>query len=291
MTLPGERPIDHLTSATRVFEEMRILGGSPNPLLGQHFLVDRNVLDGFAHSLKVLPGTTVLEIGPGLGHLTRALVDAGARVLAVEKDTHLAGSLAERLNFPSTLTVWERDILEVSREEIHAWAGEEEIILAGNLPYYCSSVILGKAFEEWFDLWERAGFLLQEEVVDRIVSPPGVKAYGRLSLLAQVFSVPHKTRRVPAHLFIPEPEVHSAWCILVRKAVQPPVTPLQIAEVSGICFAERRKTLLNNLSRHLGREKASELLQALGIDGRRRAETLNVEEFVKLTQAVAVISV
>lgn len=284
--MTGERPIDHITSPTRVFEEMRILGGSPNPLLGQHFLIDRNVLDGFVHSLKVLPGMAVLEIGPGLGHLTRAFIDAGARVLAIEKDTRLAVGLAERLDNPETLTVWERDILDVSREEICAWAGEDEIILTGNLPYYCSSVILGRAFEEWFDLWERAGFLLQEEVVDRIVSLPGVKAYGRLSILAQVFSVPHKARRVPAHLFIPEPEVHSAWCILVKRSILPAVTPLQIAEVSGICFAERRKTLLNNLSRHLGREKAAEILEATGIEGRRRAETLSVDEFVKLTGAM-----
>ncbi len=284
--MTGERPIDHITSPTRVFEEMRLLGGSPNPLLGQHFLIDRNILDGFVHSLKILPGMAVLEIGPGLGHLTRSLVDTGARVLAVEKDSRLSAGLAERLGKPESLTVWERDILEVSTEEIHSWAGEEEIILTGNLPYYCSSVILGKAYEEWFDLWERAGFLLQEEVVDRIVSPPGVKAYGRLSILTQMFSVPHKSRRVPAYLFIPEPEVSSAWCVLVRKAVLPPVTPLQIEEVTGICFAERRKTLQNNLSRHLGRERANEILQSTGIEGRRRAETLSVEEFVKLAGAM-----
>ncbi len=282
--MTGERLIDHITSPTRIFEEMRLLGCSPNPLLGQHFLIDRNILDGFVHSLKILPGMSVLEIGPGLGHLTRSLVDSGARVLAVEKDKRLAEGLAERLGNPENLTVWEQDILEVNPAELRTWAGEEEIILTGNLPYYCSSTILGKAYEEWFDLWERAGFLLQEEVVDRIVSPPGGKAYGRLSILAQMFSVPHKVRRVPAYLFIPEPEVSSAWCVLVRKAVLPPVTPLQIAEVSGICFAERRKTLQNNLSRHLGRERANEILHATGIDGRRRAETLNVEEFVKLAE-------
>jgi 16S rRNA (adenine1518-N6/adenine1519-N6)-dimethyltransferase len=278
-----ERPIDRISSPTLVFKALEELGQSPKKHLGQNFLIDRVVLEGFACDLEIHDGSPVVEIGPGLGHLTRALLDAGAKVLAVEKDRGLAETLPGRLGSPDRLSVLSRDILSLSAVELADWAGKEGMCtLAGNLPYYCSAPILVKLYEEWHGLWRRAGFLFQEEVIDRLISPPGSKIYGRLSVLAQIFSKPRKIRRVPPHLFIPKPEVTSAWCLIDPVPDPEGVTPQDISRLTAVCFGERRKTLANNLARTLGREQALRVLVAAGIDGKRRAEDLSAAEYINL---------
>lgn len=279
-------PIDRLTSPSRVFEAFDSFGYGPNTLLGQNFLIDRNVQEALVASLKISEGSKVVEIGPGLGHLTRVLVENRHPILAIEKDTRLAESLSRRLSEPSELEVWNRDILDVPVEDLRAWGAGNPLVILGNLPYYCSTQILARVFEEWLDLWSCCGFLLQEEVVDRIVARPGTKLFGRLSLLTQFFSQPAKVRRLPPHLFVPAPEVYSAWCVFQHKAELPDVTPQQVSTLSGICFGERRKTLANNLSRGYGREKAQAMLAQAEIDGRLRAEQVPIEGFLKLIQAL-----
>jgi 16S rRNA (adenine1518-N6/adenine1519-N6)-dimethyltransferase len=293
---------EFITSPTRVFETLQSLGHGPNPLLGQNFLIDANIQRYFVHSLEIDEDSQVVEIGPGLGHLTRAILDTGAKVLAIEKDHLLAKSLAEHLNAPPNLDVWDRDVLEVTLGDLLEWGEGKSVVIMGNLPYYCSAQVLAKLFEEWLLLWEKAGFLFQEEVADRIVSAPGHKSFGRLSLLAQIFSTPRKMRRIPPHVFVPAPEVFSAWCVFCRGVRQgdpaqphPPapspmwrggVTPTEVSKVSAICFAERRKTLQNNLGKALGREVTQQVLTEVGVDGKRRAEELEVAEFISLVQAV-----
>ena len=279
-------PIDALTTPSRVYEELSLLGGGPVASLGQNFLLNRPMLEAAVNDLGLGASNCVLEIGPGLGHLTRSLLEKGCRVLAIEKDARLAETLAIRLGNPSQLEVLHRDILQVGSEKIREWAGNANPIITGNLPYYCSSPILVRLFEDWHSIWCRAGFLLQEELVDRIVSPPGQKTYGRLSVLCQAFSTPTKTRTVPPHLFVPRPEVNSAWCVLSPRQETVPVTPTQLSEVTAWCFGQRRKTILNNLSHRLGKDEAHTLLDRVGIDGKRRAETLCVEEFFRLANLV-----
>jgi 16S rRNA (adenine1518-N6/adenine1519-N6)-dimethyltransferase len=279
-------PVDTLTTPSRIYDELQGLGGGPIASLGQNFLFDRPMLEAMVRDLGLDESDCVLEIGPGLGHLTRSLLERGCRVLAVEKDARLADTLAARLGNPRNLEVVHRDILHVGTEEIGEWAGDASPIIAGNLPYYCSSPILVRLFEEWQKVWSRAGFLLQEELVDRIVSPPGKKTYGRLSVLCQAFSTPTKTRTVPPHLFVPRPEVNSAWCVLFPRQQTAQTTPTQLSEVTAWCFGQRRKTLSNNLAHRLGKDEAHALLDRAGIDGKRRAETLSVEEFLHLVRLV-----
>jgi len=280
-------PLDRLTTPTRVYEELKALGGGPIHSLGQNFLLDRPLLEALVRDLEVGGSDCVVEIGPGLGHLTRALLETGCRVFAVEKDRRLASSLETRLAHPPRLKVVHEDILELDWSEVASWADGPRPILAGALPYYCSSPILAGAFEEWYPDWSRAGFLLQEEVVDRLVSPPGGKTFGRLSVLCQAFSTPRKLRRVPAHLFVPKPEVSSAWCVLTPNEAPPSVTAKELSQATTVCFAERRKTLLNNLGRKLGRPEAQACLDRACIDGGQRAEELSVGEFVRLTEVLS----
>jgi 16S rRNA (adenine1518-N6/adenine1519-N6)-dimethyltransferase len=241
-------------------------------------------LEALAASTGVEPEDFVIEIGPGLGHLTRVLCDRSLKVLAIEKDRRLAETLAERLGEPKNLIVAHQDILEVETSLIEEWREENKCLFIGNLPYYCSSQILVRLFEEWLPLWSRCGFLLQEEVVDRLVSKPGSKTYGRLSVLTQLYSKPKKTRRVPPHLFVPKPEVTSAWIVFEALANPPSIPAPAIAHLTGICFGERRKTLLNNLGREFGKHRAQELLKEVGIDEKRRAESLSPEEFLRIAQ-------
>jgi len=281
----SKAPIDLLTSPARIYAALQELGGGPIDSLGQHFLLDRPLLEAMAGDLGVGYGDRVVEIGPGLGHLTRSLLARGCRVLAVEKDGRLARSLSETLGAPERLEVRHGDALQLSRDELSAWlTGGARRVIAGNLPYYCSSQVLVSLFEEWFPLWTQAGFLLQEEVVDRLVSPPGSRIYGRLSVLVQTFATVRKVRRVPRHLFVPQPEVDSAWCLLAPQPGRSDIAPADLSRMTSWCFAQRRKTIQNNLARKLGKEQAERLLHRAGIDGVRRAETLSVEEFAALVR-------
>lgn len=279
-------PIDELTTPSRIFAELERLGGGPIPSLGQNFLTDRPLLTAMVADMGLVDGMAVIEIGSGLGHLTRSLLDRGGRVLAVEKDKRLAGSLAERLGNPPQLEIIHGDVLELPGEKVSAWFGGLQGIVAGNLPYYCSSPILVRLFEDWFPWVLKAGFLLQEEVVDRLVSPPGNRTYGRLSVLAQIFSEVKKVRTVSPNLFIPKPEVSSAWCLFVPKSEIPDISPKEVSKWTAVCFGERRKTLLNNLGRELGKEEARSILEVAGIEGSRRPETLSPEEYVKLIRSL-----
>ncbi|NUN98764.1 MAG: ribosomal RNA small subunit methyltransferase A [Candidatus Omnitrophica bacterium] len=279
------RPIDLLTTPGRVYEELAALGQTPKQHLGQSFLLDRQLLDSFARDLEIGEGDRVVEIGPGLGHLTRALLDAGAEVLAVEKDPVLGETLFARLGSPDRLTPRTGDILELGREDLETWSRGGEVVPCGNLPYYCSSQILARFFESWWGLWKRAGILLQEEVADRLVARPSTPTYGRLSILSQLFATPKKARKIRAHLFVPRPEVISAWCTLIVKSPPEGVTPDAVSRLTAICFGERRKTLANNLGREWGRERTREVLERAGVSGAKRAEELGLEEFIGLLNA------
>ncbi len=278
--------IDTLTSAGSIFAYLQSLEMSPTQSLGQNFLPDRPLLEALAASTDVTEGSAIIEIGPGLGHLTRVLCKRGSKILAIEKDRRLADTLGERIGEPENLTVVNGDILEVETQVIEDWREGKKCLVIGNLPYYCSSQILIRLYEEWLPIWERCGFLLQEEVVDRLVAKPGSKTYGRLSVLTQLYSRPRKTRKVPPHLFVPKPEVTSAWIVLESLEELPSIPAPQIAHLTGICFGERRKTLLNNLGREFGKERAQEIASGADIDDGRRAESLSPEEFYRLARQI-----
>jgi len=232
--------------------------------LGQHFLSDPTILGRIVDALDPVPGETVLEIGPGKGSLTEALLARGLNVVAIEKDPILARALAR-----DNLRVLEGDALRL------AWPRIPKII--GNIPYYITSPLIDKALTP--PLPERVVFLVQAEVADRLAARPGTKAYGALSVGVQSICQVEKLFVVAPGSFQPPPKVRSAVVRLVPRA-QPLVSPEEIAAFRTFvtaCFGRRRKQLKNAVP---GLSRAQ--LEELGIDPTVRPERLAPEVFVRL---------
>ena len=255
----------------------------PKKSWGQNFLGDVSVLDRIAAACGVGPGQTVVELGAGLGHLTDRLLATGARVIAVERDREIAAVLRETLADRPQLEIVEANAATVSIREL---AGGRAAV-CGNLPYHLSSEIIFHCLEQRADV-VRMVFTLQTEFAARLAAGPGSRTYGILSIQAQALSDVHRLFGIPAGAFLPRPEVDSAVVELTPLA-EPRVpgagTPLFERVVRG-AFGQRRKTLQNSLAGH-GFEGARAALAEAGIDPTRRAETLSLEEFGRLAQALA----
>lgn len=264
---------------------LRKHGLEPKHSWGQNFLGDESVLERIADEAMLVPDDVVVELGAGLGHLTRCLLATGARVVAVERDRDLFKVL-EAMALPG-LTLVEGNAADM---QFAAVAKAPEVVVAGNLPYHLTSPILFEVLEQ-ADTVKRAIFTLQLEVVDRLAAEPGTRAYGLLSvLLGHRFYVEH-VFDVPSHLFHPPPRVDSAVLRLARRSTpQGEVTDaLRFRKVVKAAFAQRRKTLSNSLAsdRSLWEHVSiAEVLERAGIDGKRRAETLSVLEFTAIERAL-----
>lgn len=262
---------------------LRRHGLSPKRSWGQNFLGDEGVLRRIAAACGVGPGDTVVELGAGLGHLTEQLLLTGARVIAVERDRELAAVLRESFAGRANLELVEANAATVDFREL---AGGP-CAVAGNLPYHLSSEILFHCLAQRAVV-TRMVFTLQAELAERIAAGPGSRTYGILSVQAQALCEVRLLFRVPAGAFHPRPEVDSAVISLAPLAT--PRTPLAgtplFERTVRAAFAHRRKTVANSLSA-AGLAGAAEALAAAGIDPRRRAETLSVEELGRLAAAFA----
>lgn len=227
-------------------------------------------------------GNLVVEIGPGGGALTSALLDAGARVLAWEIDLRWVFALRERSG-GGVLTPVAGDALELPWLKLPPTS-----LVAGNLPFNVATRIVLELLEsslERADPIRRAGFLLQREVVERLVAGPGSRTYGSLSVLVALLADIVRLGSVAPGAFSPPPKVDSAFVGLVPRAVPLSVERYALFKLLvRAAFAHRRKTLRNSLSSSLGRDRTMELLQSAGLDGSRRAESLPVESFVELLE-------
>jgi len=247
--------------------------------LGQNFLKDPHYLNRIADAAQVGPGDQVLEIGPGLGHLTTVLTHRAQKVLAIEVDDRLIPHLQEEFRAVSNLELLHADALEYDYGSLN---GQWKVV--ANLPYYISTPIIQKLIlhrEKFISLT----LMLQKEVAERIASPPGGKEYGYLSVLVQYFTVPKIEFKVPPGAFTPRPEVDSIVITLTlrdRPAVMVKDESFFFRVIKA-AFSQRRKTLRNSL-KQLGtpEEKMHKVVNNTGIDLGRRAETLTVEEFGKL---------
>jgi 16S rRNA (adenine1518-N6/adenine1519-N6)-dimethyltransferase len=223
----------------------------------------------------------VVELGAGLGHLTKALAATGARVVAVERDRELVPVLRGEL--PSAVEVAEADAKSFDLKAIAARAGRR-VIVCGNLPYHLSSPILFHLLDQR-EAVKRAVLLLQREVAERIAAPPGGRDYGLLSVLVQEVAEPRVALYVPRHLFTPPPDVES--CALVLDFLDAPRAAVhdeqRFRALVKAAFGLRRKTLWNALKNFSGGREA---LQKAGIDPQRRAETLSVAEFASIERAI-----
>lgn len=258
-------------------------GLRPKKDWGQNFLGDESVLEDIAAACRLSPGETVVELGAGLGHLTRALAATGAKVVAVERDRDLVKVLQEELKTLPNVRIEAANAADLDFEAV---AGAPRPVVAGNLPYQLSSPILFEVLEQRTHL-KRAVFLLQKEVAQRIAAPPGGREYGLLSVLLQAFAHVEVAFEVSAHRFHPPPKVDSAVAV-IELLEKPRADVRDVARFTKLVkasFAQRRKTLLNSLKSGRLVEDPAQLVAALqraGIDGTRRAETLSPAEFATL---------
>ncbi len=256
-------------------------GLSARKALGQNFLLDEKLLDRIAAIPGSLDGQQVLEIGPGPGGLTRALLRAGAHVTAIEMDRRCLPALAELGEaFPGRLRVIEGDALKLN----HAIVGPFHIV--ANLPYNVGTALLvgWLGGEAWPPQWASLTLMFQEEVARRIVSAPDTSAYGRLAVLAQWRSTARLALKVHRSAFTPPPKVMSAVVHIVPAAMPQGVSAKMLERVTASGFGQRRKMLRQSLKSVDG---ALTALDDLGIDPQRRAETLGVAEFIALARIVS----
>jgi 16S rRNA (adenine1518-N6/adenine1519-N6)-dimethyltransferase len=255
-------------------------GLSASKALGQNFLLDEQLLDRIARIPGDLNGQRAYEVGPGPGGLTRALLRAGADVVAVERDRRCLPALAE-LDAASggRLSVIEGDALALDEAEV-AGAGAH---IVANLPYNVGTALLVRWLggERWPPWWASLTLMFQQEVAERIVARPGTAAYGRLAVLAQWRSTARLAMKVHRSAFVPPPKVMSAVVHIVPEAAPEGVRAATLEALTAAAFGQRRKMLRRSLQALPG---AVEALEALGIDPSRRAETLSVDEFVTIAR-------
>lgn len=252
--------------------------------LGQNFLIKRGVVDEIVHAADLIKNEPVLEIGPGIGTLTQGLAESGADVTAVELDRHLIEVLAVTLADYKNVKVVHGDVLKLDIPEL---MNHKPFKVVANLPYYITTPIILGLLESKLPI-ESLVVMVQKEVAERMVAPPGSKTYGALSVAVQYYTKPEIIMEVPGKSFIPAPDVTSAVIrCTIRK--EPAVTIGDEAlffRVVKAAFAQRRKTLSNTMrTTGLTKEQIATLLEASQIDGTRRGETLSLEEFATIANA------
>lgn len=251
----------------------------PRKRFGQNFLVDRSVIDRIVAAVAPKPEDRIIEIGPGHGALTNALLDVVRQLDVVEIDRDLAAELAQR-HAPERLQIHVGDALKFD----FSAAPERRIRVVGNLPYNISSPLLFRLLE-YADRIEDIHVMLQKEVVDRMIAQPGSSDYGRLSIMLRYRFRIERLFKVAPGSFRPMPKVESAVARLVPHSTLPFVArnPVMFARVVALAFGQRRKTLRNALA------PVADVtaMQKVGVDPQARGETLSIEQFVALSNALA----
>ena len=266
-------------------------GLRPTKSLGQNFLIDENVLAKIAATGALEPIDLVIEVGPGLGALTRHLAGLAARVVAVEIDRHLLPALTENLKDLDNVEIVHADILDCDLPSLtRGWSGPVKVV--ANLPYYITTPIVMKFLEE-YPACSRMVFLVQREVADRMAALPGTKDYGSLSVAVRYYAEPKRVFSVPPTCFLPAPEVASA---VVRLDVRPE-PPVALVDrrlffaVVRAAFGQRRKTLHNALGTSGlvpgGRDALAAVLAELDFPPSIRGEALSMEQFAQLSNRIA----
>ena len=262
-------------------EVIRRHGLSASKALGQNFLFDGQLLARIARVPGDLAGQEVLEVGPGPGGLTRALLAAGAKVTAIERDHRCIPALQELSEaYPGKLRLIEGDALEIDAPAL--FEGRPHIV--SNLPYNVGTALLiGWLSSEWAPWWQSLTLMFQKEVAERIVSQAGEEAYGRLAVLAQWRSTARIAMPVHRSAFTPPPKVMSAVVHILPAEMPEGVRMATLERITAAAFGQRRKMLRQSLKPVAGALDAAE---RIGIDVTRRAETVRVEEFVALARAL-----
>ncbi len=263
--------------------------------LGQNFLTDPNIISKIIDGSFIDENTLVLEIGPGMGALTEGLLDTAGHVVAVELDRRLIPILEDNFAGRDNFSLINADILKVDIDEIIVDVCEktgfkpEKIRIVGNLPYYITTPIIMNILENGVKA-DSITVMMQKEVGDRMMADPGTKAYGALSLAVGYFCEVSQVAKAPKEVFYPRPKVDSIVLRLDLRDQKP--VDLKSEElffkVIKNGFGQRRKTMNNSLAgvMDLGKDRINEILSSVGIDGVRRAETLSMQEFAEVANAI-----
>lgn len=254
--------------------------------LGQNFLIDDSVPRDIVSGAEVCKDDLVIEIGPGVGTLTAQLLNTAKRVVAIELDNDLIPILSQELGDNQNFTLIHNDALKVDFNEIIG--DEQSVKLVANLPYYVTTPIIVKLLKEKYN-FKSLTIMIQKEVAERMAAEPGNKDYGALSLLVQYYCNTEIVRKVPPACFIPRPKVDS---IVIRlEKLDNPRVEVQNEKlffyIIRNAFNMRRKTLWNGVKNiGLPKEKLEEAFSEANVDPKRRGETLSIEEFAALADAI-----
>ncbi|MFA6115390.1 MAG: 16S rRNA (adenine(1518)-N(6)/adenine(1519)-N(6))-dimethyltransferase RsmA [Sphingomonas sp.] len=261
-------------------------GLNASKALGQNFLLDAQLLARIARIPGDLTDAEVLEIGPGPGGLTRALLAAGAKVTAIERDRRCIPALAELGDFyPGRLRVIEDDALEIDAAALFANDSGGKPHIASNLPYNIGTALLVRWLSaDWAPWWQSLTLMFQKEVAERIVAKTDDDHYGRLAVLAQWRSSAKLAMPVHRSAFTPAPKVMSAVVHITPDAAPEGVNFGMLERLTGAAFGQRRKMLRQSLKSVHG---ALDALETVGIEPTRRAETVSVAEFVELARVLS----
>lgn len=252
--------------------------------LGQNFLIRPDVVRAIAEAAELTPGTPVMEIGPGIGTLTQALARTGAEVTAFEIDRSLEHVLAHTMEPYDNVRIIYEDVLKA---DLPAVLGERTWHAAANLPYYITTPILLYLIQSELPI-SLFVFMMQKEVAERILAEPGSKAYGALTIAVQYYCTVEPVMDIPPAAFIPRPQVTST-VLKLRRRETPAVAVKEeklFFRLVKMGFGQRRKVFTNAMKTGgISAELGAAMLEAAGIDGKRRGETFSMEEYARLADA------
>lgn len=265
-----------------------------NKSLGQNFLISQNVVDSIVESSQIGKNDLVIEIGPGLGTLTKELLEKAKKVICIELDKRMITILKDRFNLYQNFEILNQDVLKVNLKELIKEEKEknniENVKIVANLPYYITTPIIMKLLEEELDL-ESITVMIQKEVADRLIAIPGEKQTGAITYSVYYYSQADGILEVPNDSFIPEPEVTSKVIKLnIRKEVPVKVKSKEVMfKIIKSAFMQRRKTLLNALTNtrvFVNKEEGIAILNKLSLDENVRAEELTLQDFANITNLI-----
>ena len=261
-----------------------------NKNLGQNFLIDDEAVAGIVEAANVSKDDLIIEIGPGLGTLTKELLDRAGKVICIELDKRMIEILNDRFSMYDNFKVLNDDVLKVDLKALIANEKIKNTKIVANLPYYITTPIIMKLLEERLDI-ETITVMIQKEVADRLVTKPGTGDTGAITYTIHYYTEPKRVLEVPNTAFIPAPKVNST-VINLNILKKPSVTvkdEAKLFEVIKTAFMQKRKTLVNalaNSSKFGTKEQIEKILQTLEIDNKIRPEKLTLEEFTQIAEAI-----
>lgn len=287
----GDRSMNkRLSSHSATMDLVKKHGFKFTKSLGQNFLIDDNIIDKIVDGAGAGPGDKIIEVGPGIGTLTRELASRADKLMAVEIDRNLIPILADTLGDYNNVKIVNEDIIKADiRGLIDENLDGGPVKLVANLPYYITTPIIMRFLEEDINVTDIV-VMVQKEVAERMNAQPGGKDFGALSVAVQYYCDTEIVAKVPRHLFVPQPNVDS---IVIALRVRPERKykvddEALFFRVVKAAFGQRRKTLLNSISSMgtLSKDGVKEALLEAGIDEKRRGETLSLDEFALLSNTI-----